>query len=237
MKHVVALSGGADSTAMSLRLKELHPEIEYEFVYTPTGDELPPMEAHWKNLSNIIGPIKKLSTLTLFDVIEKKKAIPNFRMRFCTEVIKIKPFLKYMETLPKGSIMYVGLRGDEEARTGLYTDEEDTFSVSYPMREWKWTRKDVENYLSCRGISIPERTDCGACFYQRLEEWKELNDKYPDRYDKYIELEEKYGHTFRSPKRDTWAVSLKDLREEFKKRSLRKNKKKDRDLMCSWCAR
>lgn len=38
--HVVALSGGKDSTALALRLKEIEPR-EYQYVCTPTGDELP----------------------------------------------------------------------------------------------------------------------------------------------------------------------------------------------------
>jgi len=39
--HVIALSGGKDSTAMALRLAELHPEREFVRLITPTGNELP----------------------------------------------------------------------------------------------------------------------------------------------------------------------------------------------------
>lgn len=42
--HVVALSGGKDSTAMALRLRELNPDIDYTYSCTPTGNELPEME-------------------------------------------------------------------------------------------------------------------------------------------------------------------------------------------------
>jgi tRNA(Ile)-lysidine synthase TilS/MesJ len=35
MRHIVALSGGKDSTAMALRLAEVEP-LDYEFVITPT---------------------------------------------------------------------------------------------------------------------------------------------------------------------------------------------------------
>lgn len=38
--HVVALSGGKDSTAMALRLREVEPR-EYTYICTPTGNELP----------------------------------------------------------------------------------------------------------------------------------------------------------------------------------------------------
>lgn len=39
--HVVGLSGGKDSTAMALRLRELNPDTPYTYIITPTGDECP----------------------------------------------------------------------------------------------------------------------------------------------------------------------------------------------------
>jgi hypothetical protein len=44
-KHVIGLSGGKDSTALALRLVELHPEIDFEFIGNWTGNELPEMIA------------------------------------------------------------------------------------------------------------------------------------------------------------------------------------------------
>ena len=43
--HVVGLSGGKDSIWLALALNELEPR-PYNYVYTPTGDELPEMESH-----------------------------------------------------------------------------------------------------------------------------------------------------------------------------------------------
>jgi len=47
MKHIVALSGGKDSTAMALWLVQNEPR-DYEFICTPTGDELPEMIEYWR---------------------------------------------------------------------------------------------------------------------------------------------------------------------------------------------
>ena len=52
MTHVVALSGGKDSTALALRLAEVEPR-EYVYLCTPTGRELPEMEAHWTRLEGL----------------------------------------------------------------------------------------------------------------------------------------------------------------------------------------
>ena len=49
MNHIVALSGGKDSTAMTLRLAKVEPR-DYRYVITPTGDELPEMYDHWRGL-------------------------------------------------------------------------------------------------------------------------------------------------------------------------------------------
>jgi 3'-phosphoadenosine 5'-phosphosulfate sulfotransferase (PAPS reductase)/FAD synthetase len=59
--HIVALSGGKDSTALAIRLKELNPNRKYIYICTPTGDELPEMELHWANLESILDqPIVKV---------------------------------------------------------------------------------------------------------------------------------------------------------------------------------
>ena len=235
-KHVVALSGGKDSSAMALRLRELYPDREFEYVCTPTGDELPEMDQHWRNLEEMLGtPLKKLSTLTLEQCIDREKMIPNFRARFCTRILKIEPFIDYMNNLPAGSIMYVGLRADETGRLGLI-EPDSTFEVEMPMQEWAIT--DVMNYLSARNVTVPTRTDCGACFYQRLHEWKALLDNHPDRYEAYAAIERRMGHTFRSPQRDTWSASLDGLRVEFQSgRKLRPPRKtKPNNSKCRFCS-
>ena len=82
MQHIVALSGGKDSTAMALRLTQVEPR-DYIYICTPTGDELPEMKQHWHNLSVLLGkPILYLHDPkypTIYDLIEHFNALPNFR--------------------------------------------------------------------------------------------------------------------------------------------------------------
>jgi 3'-phosphoadenosine 5'-phosphosulfate sulfotransferase (PAPS reductase)/FAD synthetase len=186
MKHIVALSGGKDSTAMALALKEYDP-ADYQYICTPTGDELPEMEDHWKRLEDILkAPIIRIQNETIFDLIRRMKMLPNFRARFCTRILKIEAAQEYYEQ-NKPAIIYVGLRADEAKRQGnkLYDKH---ITQKHPMKEWDWDLNCVRLYLRQNKIEIPYRTDCGMCFYQRLIEWWLLWKKHPERLQKYIEI-------------------------------------------------
>lgn len=40
---------------MALRLRELNPDVDYVYVCTPTGNELPEMWEHWRKLGQLLG--------------------------------------------------------------------------------------------------------------------------------------------------------------------------------------
>jgi 3'-phosphoadenosine 5'-phosphosulfate sulfotransferase (PAPS reductase)/FAD synthetase len=241
--HVVALSGGKDSTALAVWLQENEPR-PYNFVCTPTSDELPEMFEHWRNLGKLLGsPIIPLTNGTLKSVCDDQGALPNFRMRFCTRLLKIAPFkAMLLEAMP--AVAYVGLRADEADREGVDYGGDVKFGTAdgitqrYPLREIGWGVGDVLKYLGGKGIVIPERTDCARCFFQRLGEWYRLWQRHPDIFDDAIADEDKFGFTYRTPGRDTWATSLRDLKAEFERGrvpeiSLRMmDKRKD---MCRTC--
>ena len=218
IKHIVALSGGKDSTVMALRLAEIEPRV-YQYVITPTGDELPEMYEHWRLLGDLLGePLVMLTSgYSLKGLVRKWEALPNHRQRWCTRVLKIEPFNAYLlENAP--AVSYVGLRADEEARTGntLYGGVVG-IEQRYPLREWGWGLSEVLGYLEEREISIPKRTDCGRCFFQRLPEWWNLWRDNPDMYADAEADEALTDHTYRSPGRDTWPAGLAELRVEFQK--------------------
>jgi len=212
MKHVIALSGGKDSTALALRLAEVEPR-EYIYLCTPTGDELPEMTEHWAKLELVLGqPILQIKLDGgLAGLIEKDNCLPNWRQRWCTSKLKIKPAIKWYEENSPCTV-YVGLRADEEGRDGAYDTH---IEQRFPLREWGWGLEDVLDYLDSKQIKIPRRTDCARCFFQTLGEWWNLWKIYPDVYQDSVEDEIKTGHTYRSPSRDTWPASLAELRKEF----------------------
>jgi 3'-phosphoadenosine 5'-phosphosulfate sulfotransferase (PAPS reductase)/FAD synthetase len=232
MKHVVGLSGGKDSTALALRLAEIEPR-DYEYICNETGNELPAMQDHWKKLEGLLGkPIVRVRhTKDLEGAIRQMNMLPSVFARWCTRVLKIQPTIAYMERLPPGSVLYVGLRADEEERKGLFGED---IAIRFPMREWGWKETDVWAYLDKRGVCIPARTDCAWCPYQRLGEWRDLYENYPDLWAQGVALEKEMGATFRSPGRDTWPADLDALGREFASgRPLRAFKRNQTCRVCS----
>jgi 3'-phosphoadenosine 5'-phosphosulfate sulfotransferase (PAPS reductase)/FAD synthetase len=235
MKHVVALSGGKDSTAMALRLAEVEPR-DYIYVCTPTGDEPDEMFAHWRTLSAMLGkPLTPIVAGTLSGLIEQQQALPNYRMRWCTRMLKIEPFAAYMLKLGDCT-SYVGIRADEpEREAGDYTNIPGV-EMRFPLREWGWGLKEVVGYLESKGVCIPKRTDCELCFFQRLGEWHELWKTNPNKWAEGERLEAAMGHTFRSPSRDTWPAGMKGLRERFEAGDIpRPFRDREGDLKCRVC--
>lgn len=237
--HVVALSGGKDSTAMALRLVELYPQ-PYVFVCTPTGNELPEMYLHWRKLSEMLGTrITPVVSGTLTGLIEQQGALPNWRQRWCTRMLKIEPYAAWLlqQTQEYDRVVsYVGLRADEEEREGGDYADIPGVEMSFPMREWGWNLEDVLTYLNLRDVTIPKRTDCAVCFFQRLGEWYDLWREHPEEWAEGERLEALTDHTFRSPGRDTWPASMQGLREQFESGRVPRNRKDAlNELKCRVC--
>lgn len=223
--------------AMALRLAEIEPR-QYEYVFTPTGNELPVMEEHMQHVESLLGsPIINLSPQTLVQIIDEQKMLPNFWARFCTRKIKIYPFEKFIREAGECTV-YVGIMADESGdREGVDYEKIEGITRRFPMDEWGWTIQDVLSYLDCRGVEIPYRTDCAWCFFQTLYEWYLLWRDYPEIFRQGEEIEEKYQHTFRTPGRDTWPVRMAGLRQRFEEGHIPKDRRTKRKVMCSICAR
>lgn len=227
--NLVAFSGGKDSTALVLRLAELGES--FECLFTPTGNELPDLKAHMARVLEMAGSprLHIPEGPSLGQLIDHFNALPNFRMRWCTRMIKIQPCIAFLRQHP-GSVLLVGLRADEMEREGLYGDYA---TYRYPLREWGWKLQDVLNYCAARGVEIPPRTDCAVCYGQQIGEWFRLWRDWPEKYAEGEAWEAKTGYTFRSAERDTWPAALRELRAEFERGRLPRERK--RKEICRAC--
>jgi len=217
---------------MALRLKEIEPR-PYTYICNETGDELPEMVDHWKRLEDLLESplIRVRHERGLNEEIETEMMLPSVFARWCTRILKIEPTIRFMENLPEGSVLYVGLRADEESRPGIFGED---MTIDFPFRRWKWGLPEVVAYLDQREVCIPERTDCARCPYQRLGEWRDLYFRQPVIYMKAAAQEKAIGATFRSPGRDKWPASLEDLAKEFD--AGRKLRQYNRGTTCRVCS-
>lgn len=186
------------------------------------------MVAHWERLESLLGaPIRYIrARLDLDGLIREFGALPNFRMRWCTRMLKIEPCAAFLRSLDS-PVLHVGLRADEPERQGVaYAGSTER----YPLREWGWGLAEVVGYLRDRGVVVPARTDCARCYHQRIGEWWELWRNHPDRWASAEAQEIELGHTFRTPGRDSWPTSLAELRAEFERGAIPGGTRRQLDL-------
>ncbi len=105
---VAAVSGGKDSTAMCLWLREQG--IPHSRVFADTGWEAPETYAYLDELRDFLGPIRTVRNEKLWEnarpgeggmveLIRQKQMFPSRTRRFCTEKLKLAPLKLHMEAL------------------------------------------------------------------------------------------------------------------------------------------
>jgi 3'-phosphoadenosine 5'-phosphosulfate sulfotransferase (PAPS reductase)/FAD synthetase len=192
VRHILLLSGGKDSTALALYLRDRHPEVEMEYVFCDTHKELPETYEYLVRIESYLGkPITKLSSdigdrgfdhyLTLY-----RGYLPSPQMRWCTRKLKIEPFEKYVGDDPV--YLYVGIRADEH-REGFISTKPN-ITPFYPFKEAGINREDVYRILRDSGVDLPDyynwrtRSGCYFCFFQRKIEWVGL---WENHHEKFLE--------------------------------------------------
>jgi len=67
-RHVLGLSGGRDSAALAVYMRQHHPELQLEYFFTDTGKELPEVYEFLGRLEGFLGQrIKRLNPDRDFD--------------------------------------------------------------------------------------------------------------------------------------------------------------------------
>ncbi len=106
-RHILMMSGGKDSTALAIYMRDRVPGMEY--VFCDTDKELPETYEYLKKIEYTLGiKIEKLRDDRGFDhwLAVYGGYLPSSNMRWCTRMLKIKPFEKYVGD--DEVMMYVG---------------------------------------------------------------------------------------------------------------------------------
>lgn len=226
-RHILSLSGGKDSAALAIFMRDKVPEMEYVFCDTnkelpETYDYLNQIEAYLaKKVIRIEAPRGFDHWLTLF-----QGYLPSVQARWCTTYLKLRPFEEYIGDEPV--VNYVGLRADENRDARI--SHKPNITVIYPFKDAGVDYAGVQKILTESGIGFPpytqwgrSRSGCFFCFFQKTIEWVRLLETHSELFDLAQEYEDKSqdikgGHF-------TWSgeMSLREMRrpENIEKIKLR----------------
>jgi len=215
-RHILGLSGGKDSTALALFMRDKVEDMEY--VFCDTGSELDETYQYLNQVEAFLGKkIVRLNPSAGFDhwleVFGGYLPAPN--MRWCTKILKLKPFEEYVG---EGDVVsYVGIRADED-RIG-YISTKPNIRVVFPFKDYGIDYAGVMKILEDSGIGLPpylkwgrSHSGCYFCFFQKPIEWVRLLETHPKRFEQaqaYEKLSDEPGKSF------TWnqGMPLSELRK------------------------
>jgi 3'-phosphoadenosine 5'-phosphosulfate sulfotransferase (PAPS reductase)/FAD synthetase len=201
---IASISGGKDSTALSLHLTEQG--IEHIRVFADTGWEHPDTYAHLDVLEKKIGPIHRVESAKypggFASLVTHRGMFPSRIRRMCTQELKVFPIRDFVRQQADSTgcevINVVGIRAAESKARSKMTEWEwqDGFDcyVWRPLIAWSeqavidiHKRHDVlPNPLYLKGAS---RVGCWPCIFSRKEEIALVARISPERIDQIRQLE------------------------------------------------
>lgn len=195
-RHILSLSGGKDSAALAIYMRDRVPDMEY--IFSDTRKELPETYQYLERIEDYLGKrVHRLNAELGFDHWYEVYGgmIPSNHRRWCTKMLKLKPFEQFVGDEPV--LNYVGLRADED-RSG-YISHKANITPVYPFKDDGLKLLDIQDILMSSGVGMPPYTDwgrtrsgCYFCFYQQKIEWVRLKDAHPALFEEAKKYERPY---------------------------------------------
>lgn len=151
VRHVLGISGGKDSAALAIYLKNKYPQMNIIYYNSDTGCELAETELLINRLDTYLGGITRLRAAegspepTPFEHFLKASGnfLPSPQARWCTQKMKLAEMEKFVGDIP--TISYVGIRGDED-REGYVSTKPNIQSI-FPFRKNIWSVDVIHKVL------------------------------------------------------------------------------------------
>jgi 3'-phosphoadenosine 5'-phosphosulfate sulfotransferase (PAPS reductase)/FAD synthetase len=156
VRHVLGISGGKDSAALAIYLRNAYPDLDIEYYFCDTGKELEETYKLIRNLETYLG--KRITVLNSADNSTRGPFdhfyhlfggyLPSSNARWCTKYLKLHPFEAFVGDDPV--ISYVGIRGDED-REGYISKKPNIQSV-FPFRKNIWSEDVINKVMKNENI-------------------------------------------------------------------------------------
>jgi hypothetical protein len=219
--------------------QEVEDRIQAPFIATAEDDMI---IYTMLDLEQYIG--RKITWVTgkTFDQImtrKGKKYLPNVTQRFCTQEMKLKPIFDWWQKEINEPIeTRIGYRANEKKRAknmyerlnekGLLThkvivgkrgsrnkwQEIGWQKPSFPLIEANIYKDNVEVYWEDKPVRFAYMNNCIGCFHRNALLLKLMSDKFPTKYDWFVQTEKESGHTFKKE------VSYEHIRNSLKQTNL-----------------
>ncbi|OEE37293.1 hypothetical protein A1QO_04095 [Vibrio genomosp. F10 str. ZF-129] len=186
--HFCGYSGGVDSSVTGLCLALFNPNLNLIGIMTDTGDEPISVPEILDTIEYLTGhKIVVIQDDSLYGRIEENGYLPSPKSRWCTKVLKIDPWIKYITNNFLSSVSeeggrkvyaYAGIRYDERDRSGIV--DIDGIETIHPLIRAKVNREQVcdiaaqFNVLGSTYYRGRSRSGCESCMYQTYQEWISL---------------------------------------------------------------
>jgi len=186
VKYIVSVSGGKDSAALAMYIRQKYPELPVEYVFSDTECELPETYDYLERMEALLGvKVNIIRAKDYLDIADKPNRntfdiflnelyggfLPSPKSRWCTSTLKIKPFEKYVGSGKAYS--FIGIRGDEdrEGYQGSKQIDKDANPLKkkppvishkpniipvYPFKEDGLGLEDIKEILEDSGLNLPK---------------------------------------------------------------------------------
>lgn len=196
---IASISGGKDSTAMALLLKEA--DIPFSSFFVDTGWEHEITSQYIKNyLTRHIGPIRILKRKKggMIPLVRESRFFPNAQYRYCTGKLKLEPARSFFDELDVEPVNAVGIRAQESAERAKYPEWE--YSSNMRCEIWRpimlFREDDVVALLRRHNVRPnplyllgATRVGCWPCVFASKRDIRLLANEDPDRIELISDLE------------------------------------------------
>lgn len=219
--YVANFSGGADSSAMTLRLIETGARLD-EVIFCDTTAEFPQLLRHVERVKRVVESAGvKFTTLRAehdFEYyltehsVEREPSSPFYgltgygwaanKSRWCTATLKRDLIKRYTRELCSRYEVhnYIGLAADEGYR--LERENNKAPNHHHPLVEWGWTEADALAYCYSKGYDweglykVFGRSSCWCCPLQSYDDLRKLRKHAPRLWAQLLSLDRRQFKSF-----------------------------------------